>query len=98
MNSMDGKLERLFTMARPGIDPPRREAPPWFARRVVRLWLSANAESASQTSWRRVTRCGLGLAGAAMVASLALNWRVWWHADSPEQLASESVVWLALPK
>lgn len=85
-------------MARPAAEPAATEAPPLFAKRVVHVWLSKDAAANGQASWNRIARCGLALAGAAMVLSFALNSHVWWHSDSPEQLASESVMWLALPK
>jgi hypothetical protein len=71
--------------------------PPWFARSVVNRWLAEPAGAPVQ-SWLSVSRGALACATLIMLVSLAFNFRVVWHRDAPEQIASDSVVSLFLPK
>ncbi len=98
MNAIDPQLKRLFSLARRSGPEPAAAPPAWFARRVVRRWLAEAPGATGPASWSRVSRRGLAWAGAAMVASLALNVHVWWHPDSPERLASESILRFVLPR
>jgi len=88
----------LIAAARdPGTPPPGCAAPPWFARSVVNRWL-ADPAGASVQSWFCISRGALACAALIMAASLAFNFRVVWRRDAPEQIASDSVVSLFLPK
>ncbi len=87
-----------MTAARdPATASPALTAPPWFARSVVNRWL-AEAACAPGESWLCVSRGALAGALVIMAMTLALNFRVVWHHDAPEQIASASVVSLFLPK
>ncbi len=98
MNPLDGPLKRLLATARePATASLELKAPPWFARSVVSRWLADSASAPAQ-SWLRVSRGALAGALAIMAMSLALNFRVVWHHDAPEQIASASIVSLFLPK
>jgi hypothetical protein len=98
MSLSDPRLERLLALARRREPLPAAPPPPWFAQRVVQRWLAEEPAGARPGSWSRVSRRGLAWAGAAMVVSLAVNVHVWWHPDSPERLASESVIHFVLPR
>lgn len=99
MNPIDQKLRRLIVLASQPASPPAAVvASPWFARRVVQRWLAEDPAAVGGTSWRLVSRRGLVCAVAVMGVSLALNAHLWWHQDSPERLASESVVLFVLPR
>ena len=98
MNATDTRLKRLQALAgRPAPVPPAA-APPWFARRVVRVWLAQGTDASAAASWGQVSRRGLAWAAAVMGVSLALNFHLWPHVESPEDLASQSVVRLLLPR
>lgn len=94
----DDPLQRLIAVARePAPARPALAAPPWFARSVVNRWL-AECPHAPTPSWQLVSRGALACALLIMTVSLAVNFRVVWHREMPEQLASDSVVRLFLPK
>jgi hypothetical protein len=98
MNNLDGLLTRLIAAARePATPQPAPSAPPWFARSVVNRWLAESA-GAPARSWLSVSRSALACATLIMLVSLAFNFRVVWRRDPPEQIASDSVVSLFLPK
>ena len=98
MNNLEGPLNRLIAAARePALPQPAPSPPPWFARSVVNRWL-AEATGAPAQSWLHVSRGALACATLIMAASLAFNFRVVWRRDAPEQIASDSVVSLFLPK
>jgi len=98
MNHRDGPLKRLIAAARESAAPqPTLSAPPWFARSVVNRWLAESAGAPAQ-SWLRVSRGALACATLIMAVSLAFNFRLVWRRDAPEQIASDSVVSLFLPK
>jgi len=98
MNHLDGPLKRLIAAARePATPQPAPSAPPWFARSVVNRWLAESAGVPAR-SWLLVSRGALACATLIMAVSLALNFRLLWRHDAPEQIASDSVVSLFLPK
>jgi hypothetical protein len=100
MTRPDDPLQRLMAAARePVVPPPDFAAPPWFARSVVNRWLSGAAGApAPAPSWLPVSRSALACALLIMTVSLAVNFRVVWHRDVPEQIASDAVVRLFLPR
>ena len=98
MSKPDGPLNRLIAAARePAAPQPMLSGPPWFARSVVNRWLAESINGPAR-SWLLVSRGALACAALIMALSLALNFRVVWHRDAPEQIASDSVVSLFLPK
>jgi hypothetical protein len=98
MNQLEGPLNRLIAAAREPATPQAvPSAPPWFARSVVNRWLAKPAGAPAQ-SWLSVSRGALACATLIMAVSLAFNFRVVWRRDVPEQIASDSVVSLFLPK
>jgi hypothetical protein len=98
MNHLEGPLNRLIAAARePARSQPAPPASPWFARSVVNRWLAESA-GAPARSWLYVSRGALACATLIMLVSLAFNFRVVWCRDAPEQIASDSIVSLFLPK
>jgi hypothetical protein len=98
MNNLEGPLNRLIAAARePAVPQPAPSAPPWLARSVVNRWRAESGGAPAQ-SWLHVSRGALACATLIMLVSLAFNFRVVWHRDAPEQIASDSVVSLFLPK
>jgi hypothetical protein len=98
MNDLEGQIQRLIAVARePEPRPHACAAPPWFARAVVNRWLALTDDAPAQ-SWLCISRSALACASLIMFVSLAVNFRVVWHRDVPEQIASASVVSLFLPK
>ena len=98
MKNLEGPLNRLIAAARePAVPQPTLSAPPWFARSVVNRWLAQSVNAPAQ-SWLLVSRGALACATLIMALSLALNFRLVWRRDAPEQIASDSVVSLFLPK
>ncbi|MCX8107556.1 MAG: hypothetical protein N3G20_01995 [Verrucomicrobiae bacterium] len=99
MNPLDDRLDKLFSIAGADTCDGNLQVPSGFAERVVKKWLeTACPRPSNGASWDRVARVGLAFAGVVMLASIALNHRIWLHSDVPEQIAAESVIWLALPK
>ena len=98
MRDTDKKLKRLIAMAGLPAQPAPATVPPWFARRVVERWLGTPTRNANYALWERVSHRGLAVACMAMCLSLVLHGLWWLHRDSPEQLASQSIVRFFLPR